>query len=167
MVASGYSYYAGPPPPRWFKFTGDSAQPFGTLQVTEGPGSSKADPGPNRRAKMFLPTANFQDLYNAVMAGGTIVFTIVCDANNNITGFSWRRYTGTVQLSSTEVLLVDIGQTMNHLDDYVTQAVPSNLGEQIAELRGLMQIIVDRNSLGSGYPGPIEDAEEEELLKSG
>jgi hypothetical protein len=175
MVANGYTYYAGPPPPRWYKFTGDSAQPFGILQVIEGTGTSRVDPS-RRIAIKYMPARtaattgtcdDFQDLYESVTAGGTLVFTIVCDANNYITGFSWRRYTGTRQLSSDEVLLAEASEKLDRIDTYVRQAVPPNLGEQISELRSLIQIVVDRNALGSGYPGPIEDAEEEELLKSG
>src|SRR5215471_18656059 len=95
MVANGAGLQ-GTAPSRVYTFTGDQYQPFGTLQVIEGTGLSRADPK-RRVAVKHLPSRStatpndfddFDDLCEDVNAGGTLAFTIVCDAStNNIIDF--------------------------------------------------------------------------------
>lgn len=167
-------YFSNPyPPPRWYKFKGDGL-PLVLLQIIEGAGLSKVDPV-RRTAVKYLPPRggtpgeydDFQDLVEDLATGGTFVFTMVCDASNNITEFTWRRYTGTRQLSGPELLLVEATEKLDGMDTYVRQAVPPDLGEQIGEIRSLLQTVVDRNQVKSGFPKAITEAEAEDLRKSG
>lgn len=171
-------YFPNPSPPgRWYKFKTDSALPFTVLQVVEGTGVSKIDPV-RKIAVKYLPARgtspgmprdydDFTDFVEDLAAGGTFVFTIVCDSDCLMADFTWRRYTGTRRLSSAEILLVEATDTIGHLHTFVRKSVPPNLEDQLAEIRSLLQMVVERHQLESGYPQGIPEAEAEEAEEGG